>query len=211
LVGTTQRFIEKLEVLLGERGRSKQNSAVLRKELDSLNKVLNSFDGRLSILEGPAAASEAILLYGAETLDQVPTQSDVPIKVTFGSPQGANDDPVILDADGTLRMNMSVPNRVTVSINVSRTGMAGIVRFGFRPVLDGVPITKPKIVTLDNRNTVYSGLFFLPFSLPPGSIFHMDMMRDSSGSSDGGLYTQEFVNTDWDDVPSAEIFVTAVS
>lgn len=169
---------------------------------DSNNTKNFSVSGILS-LASPAAT---LVLEAASFNPQVPAVLDAPIQVEFGPAQGTVSDPVMLSATGDIKFNQAGLYLVTGFGNFERQGASGGTTVtAFLPFIDGAPAAQTKAVELDKTGFMVPYEQTVPINIPEGgAVLTYEIMRDSSGIDEGGLYPHP-IGGPWTDVPSAEV------
>lgn len=150
------------------------------------------------------------VLVAADTTNQTPSALDTPLQVKFGSAQGTVSDPVSLDASGVITFNQAGLYLFNGYANIERVGSSGgVAILLFRPLLNGVQADVIKMVEMDAPDIASPYEVTLPLTVSEGDQLTYEIMRDSSGVNEGGLYTH--VNAGpWDDIPSVAIKIFKV-
>jgi len=151
------------------------------------------------------------LLSGSEFTNQLPSGLNTPLQVKFGAAQGDSNSVVQLAANGTLTFNQNGLYFVDVYLNFERQGPSGGTSITlFRELVNDVQVGPVKSVDLTTTGISVPFEAFVPITTggtyPIGSTVKFQILRDSSGVDEGGLYTQA-TSSSWDDVPSAFIEV----
>lgn len=150
------------------------------------------------------------VLTAADTTNQVPSAIDTPLQVKFGSAQGTVSDPVSLDASGTITFNDAGLYLFNGFANFERQGSSGgVAVILFRVLINDVQSGVTKMVELDQVGLSIPYEVTFPLSMSQGDTLKYQILQDSTGVSEGGLYTH--VNgSSWDDVPSTAINIFKV-
>jgi hypothetical protein len=152
------------------------------------------------------SASATSVLYAFSTVNQAPSVLDTPLQVTFGAAQNTATDPVMLDASGNITFNQTGMYLFNGFSNIERQGSSGGVSvLLFRALIDGVQAGVVKGFDLSSTGIM------IPYEITTiiniteaGTVLTWEILRDSSGVNQGGMYTHTASST-WDDVPSAQI------
>lgn len=151
------------------------------------------------------------LLSGSELTNQLPSGLDSPLQVKFGAAQGDSSSAVQLSADGTLTFNQNGLYLIDIYLNFERLGSSGGTSITlFRELINDVQVGPIKAVDLATTGISIPFETLVPITAggtyPIGSTVKFQILRDSSGVDEGGLYTQA-TSSSWDDVPSAFVEV----
>lgn len=139
--------------------------------------------------------------------DQQPSATNSPIQLEFGAAQFSASDPVSIDALGALTINTAGTYRIKISLAYGRTGGSGTSELYFRALVNGTQAGQ------SIHAKVGSADVYLPYSdeawltLPAATVITYEMIRDSSGSNSGGLFTSNPVTSGWNDNPCAALRV----
>ena len=152
------------------------------------------------------SASATSVLYAFSTVNQAPSVLDTPLQVTFGAAQNTATDPVMLDALGNITFNQTGMYLFNGFGNIERQGSSGGVSvLLFRALIDGVQAGVVKGFDLSSIGIMipYETTTIINIT-EVGTVLTWEILRDSSGVNQGGMYTHTASST-WDDVPSAQI------
>ena len=148
-----------------------------------------------------------LVLQGKSNVNQEPAELGEVLQVTFGAAQGTISDPVQLLADGTIVFNESGLYLFNGYGNFERVGSSGGVSVtAFRALLNGVAIMPPKAVELDTPGVMIPYELTVPINATAGDELVWEIMRDSSGVNQGGLYTHALLDG-WGTVPSTDVAI----
>jgi hypothetical protein len=150
-------------------------------------------------------------LYATQVLNgvsfniQAPSALNTPLIVEFGAAQGSPSTPVQLDAFGKVTFNESGLYFVNGFGSVERQGSSGGVSILlFRTRLNGIQISSTKGFHLDTPNLPTEYEVTIPFQATAGDVLWFEIMRDSSGTNQGGVYPHTVLGG-WSNVPSSQI------
>ena len=152
------------------------------------------------------SASATSVLYAFSTVNQAPSVLDTPLQVTFGAAQNTATDPVMLDALGNITFNQTGMYLFNGFGNIERQGSSGGVSvLLFRALIDGVQAGVVKGFELNTTGVMFPYETTIVINITEvGTVLTWEILRDSSGVDQGGMYTHTASST-WDDVPSAQI------
>jgi len=152
------------------------------------------------------SASATSVLYAFSTVNQAPSVLDTPLQVTFGAAQNTATDPVMLDALGNITFNQTGMYLFNGFSNIERQGSSGGVSvLLFRALIDGVQAGVVKGFDLSSIGIMFPYETTTIINITEvGTVLTWEILRDSSGVNQGGMYTHTASST-WDDVPSAQI------
>jgi hypothetical protein len=150
----------------------------------------------------------ATLVLSAEsTINQVPSELDTPLQVTFGAAQGTGASPVQLLSNGSIVFNQAGLYLFNGFANFERQGSSGGVTVTlFRALKNGIQILPTKGVELNTTGVMIPYELTIPFNAEAGDILTWEIMRDSSGVNQGGLYIHTSLGG-WSNVPSADVAI----
>ena len=155
--------------------------------------------------ESNLSLSSSLLLSSSSTVDQTPSALDTVLQVTFGAASGTPSDPVQLAADGTITFNEAGLYLFNGFGNFERQGSSGGVSVTlFRALINGSQVGVIKAVELDSTGVMIPYEVTTPIQASAADTLTWEILRDSSGVNQGGLYTHTNLSA-WDDVPSASI------
>lgn len=146
------------------------------------------------------------VLNGVSTVNQEPSGLDSPFQVSFGAAQYTASDPVMIDAAGTVTFNQTGLFLLNAYGNLERQGSSGgVCVVLFRLLINDVQSGCVKGFELDSTGIMFPYELTIPLNIAvAGTTLKFQIMRDSSGVDQGGLYIHETLGG-WSDVPSAEI------
>lgn len=173
-------------------------------DVDDLNATKNFTVGQVVSLAN-ANLNATQVLNGISTSSQLPSGLDSPLIVEFGAAQGSPSTPVQLDGFGKITFNESGLYFINGFGSVERQGSSGGVSvLLFRAMLNGIQVSATKGFHLDSTGIDIPYEVSIPFVASAGDIFWFEIMRDSGGVDEGGLYSHPSSNG-WPRVPSSQI------
>lgn len=147
------------------------------------------------------------VLNATDTHNQTPSGLDTPLQVTFGIAQGTGTDPVMVDVSGNITFNESGIYLFNGYSNFERQGSSGgNAVIAFRALLNGVQAGVTKMVELKDVGTGVPYDLTLPINATAGDVLTWEIMRDSSGVDQGGLYAHTLLGG-WSNVPSVSVSI----
>lgn len=174
-------------------------------EVSSSNETKNYTIGSIAALCASTFEFTSVLS-AQSTVNQLPSGLNSALQVSFGSAQGTSGDAVMIDANGTITFNQTGLYLVNGYGNIERQGSSGGVTVTlFRFLINGVQYGSTKGVELDSTGVMFPYELTIPITITTaGTTMTFEIMRDSSGVNNGGLYTHTNLGG-WSNVPSAEV------
>ena len=176
-------------------------------EVSSSNETKNYTIGSIAALCASVFEFTPVLV-ATSTVNQLPSGLDNPLQVSFGAAQGTSGDAVMIDATGLITFNQIGLYLINGYGNIERQGSSGGVTVTlFRFLVNGVQSSSTKGVELDSTGVMFPYELTIPINITTaGTTMSFEIMRDSSGVNNGGLYTHTNLGG-WSNVPSAEISI----
>jgi len=176
-------------------------------EVSSSNETKNYTIGSIAALCASVFEFTPVLV-ATSTVTQLPSGLDNPLQVSFGAAQGTSGDAVMIDANGLITFNQTGLYLINGYGNIERQGSSGGVTVTlFRFLVNGVQSSTTKGVELDSTGVMFPYELTIPINITTaGTTMSFEIMRDSSGVNNGGLYTHTNLGG-WSNVPSAEISI----
>lgn len=143
-------------------------------------------------------------IYGASTASsQAPTTTNTALQVEFGPAQSNTD--CSLGVDGTITFNTAGQYIVKCDLGVGRAVGTGSAVLFIRVKKNGAQLRNSKSFTLTDLSTVisYSDTIFIDAAI--GDYITFEIIRDSSGINDGGLYQTTPSASGWNISPTASV------
>jgi hypothetical protein len=151
------------------------------------------------------AGYKQIFTAGSTAASQLPTTLGTAVNVEFGAAQSyAN---ATLSVGGTITFVNAGDYLVNAVFNVGKTNLAGDSVLLIRPVLGGTA-GLPKVFKLTATNATISQDVTFAYTAAAGATLRFEMVRDSLGVNDGGLYGITPATSGWVLSPSAAITVS---
>ena len=184
------------------------NDKVIGTDADSNNETKNFLISDISAyISGGISANLAVtnVLNASGTDNQVPSGLDTLLQVQFGTAQGTIADPVMVDGLGNVTFNESGIYLINGYASFERQGSSsGSAVIAFRALINGVQAGATKVVELRQTETIIPYDLTIPINATAGDVLTWEIMRDSSGVDQGGLYSHTLLGG-WSNVPSATL------
>lgn len=179
-------------------------------DVDNMNATKNFTIAQVVSLANANLAATQVL-NGTSFVTQAPSALDTPLIVSFGAAQGSSSTAVQLDAFGKVTFNEDGLYFINGFGSVERQGSSGgVAILLFRARLNGVQVSATKGFHLDTTGIDIPYEVTIPFQANAGDIFWFEIMRDSSGTNQGGLYGHTS-SGGWPNVPSSQIQIWKLS
>lgn len=149
------------------------------------------------------------VLSGRSYVSQSPSTTDTSLQLTFGPAVSATD--AALDAAGNLTILTAGTYQIVFVLRLARTSATGEALLGARWKVNGSTVGGPTAIRLAN------GGFSVPFSFTTTRSFSVndvitaEIIRDSTGVNNGGVFPADFVAADWQDAASAVVIVNKLN
>jgi hypothetical protein len=159
------------------------------------------------------ASSAEIVLDGQDFTDITPTGlgSAGAVVVTYGAAQNTGSDPVMMDANGLITFNEGDTYWLSFYFQFGRSTSSGTSHLVLRNLVNGFPAGSPIAAKAINSAVLIPSEFHIPLTVPAGTTLQGQIMRDSSGTNNGGLVTYAVDETadNWSvlNAPSTRIIV----
>lgn len=153
-------------------------------------------------------AVEKVLDAESTAASQLPSGTDTPLLVEFGPAQFGPSDPVQIDGTGVITVNEAGLYYVRAEFSFGRSGGASTAILHFRSLLNDVQDHHTVSVQLSSATAVHTNVDTNWYNLEAGDTLKFQVMRDSAGNNDGGLYKTDPTLAGWLDSPSARVVIT---
>lgn len=154
-----------------------------------------SVQGYTTVLSGRSVAAS-----------QQPAAVGTPLKVEFGPLQTTAD--VSLSATGDVTFITGGQYLIDLFFRFGRTTAAGDAYIFQRLLLDGAQVLNSNAVRLGSQEIVVPFSAAIPFTVLAGQVFSVQIMRDSTGINNGGLFQLTPALSGWAAAPSATIVIS---
>lgn len=167
-----------------------------------------AFQSYTDLTNKPTLIGYRQVLTGFSTAaSQSPTAVDTPLQVEFGA--GVVTADATLASNGLLTLNTPGDYIITLFLRFGRTSGAGAAILLNRFLINGVQGLNSNALKIGDQDTI------IPFStslnvqsISGGSTFQLQIMRDSAGINNGGLFRVLPTVAGWNLSPSATIVVS---
>jgi hypothetical protein len=137
---------------------------------------------------------------------QAPAALDTPLQVEFGA--GVATAAATLAANGTLTFNIAGDYIVTLFLRFGRTAGPGTSILLNRFLINGVQGLNSNAVKLPDQDSIIPFSTSLNVAATAGMTFQLQIMRDSAGINNGGLFRILPTVASWNLCPSATVVVS---
>lgn len=136
---------------------------------------------------------------------QLPAGLDIPLQIEFGPAVSTTD--VDLSAAGVLTINTTGTYRIKVSVELGRSAGAGTAILFLRAIVNGTQAGRSIVYKLSSSTVTKSFNDEAWLTLPGGTTIAYEIIRDSAGNNDGGLFEEAPTVLSWNSAPTAAIRV----
>lgn len=145
-------------------------------------------------------------LFNANNSNILPSAVDTPIIAGFSST--VSNSFVTIDSSGTITCNSTGYYTIKFSYNFGRSTATGNAVLAARVLVNDVQVgyTRSAVLAANSNSRYIEDVVYL--DLNAGDVVKVQIMRDSSGTNDGGLYAVAITPAAWTDVPSFSVAVT---
>lgn len=178
----------------------------------TLNQVLKSNGDATTSFVNPNTLpniSVASILEGQSFITQNPIALDTPYQVLWGSAVSNAD--CSIASNGVVTINTTGLYSITFNLNFGRSNNVGISKLVARLETNGTPTGFVQVCQMDTSTNIspFNGTVLRSFSTT--NIITLQLLRDSTGANDGGLYTFDPVLAGWSNSPSAAIRIQRIA
>lgn len=155
----------------------------------------------------PALVGYRQVLSGfSSAASQAPSAVDTPLQIEFGAGSSATD--ATLASNGTLTFNTAGEYIVTLFLRFGRTSGAGTAILLNRFLVNGVQGLNSNALKIPDQDTIIPFSTSLALTVAAGTTFQLQIMRDSAGINNGGVFRVLPTVASWNLAPSATIVVS---
>lgn len=129
-----------------------------------------------------------------------PSAVDTPLQATFDSTVSNTD--ISMNSDGTITINTTGLYTFAFNMNFGRSNNTGTSIVVARLLINDVQFGYTQAHVQNATNNIRPIRIDLTLSLTAGDTLKIQIMRDSAGTNDGGLFAQAVTVGSWGDVPS---------
>ncbi len=148
----------------------------------------------------------SVLTSASTVTSQQPTAVNTPLQVEFGA--GVTTADATLDNTGVLTFNQAGDYFITVFLRYGRTTSAGQAILFNRFLVNGAQILNSNVVKLPDQDIVVPFSATLAYTATAGDTVKMEIMRDSAGVNNGGLFRIVPTAAGWNPAPSATLVLS---
>lgn len=158
------------------------------------------------LVNKPVVAGYKQVLYGSSNASsQAPAATNTPLQIEFGAVQNLTD--VSLASNGTLTFNTSGDYLLIVFMRFGRTSGTGTAIIFNRLLYNDVQALNSNSLKLPDQDIIIPFSATIPVSALENATFKVQIMRDSAGVNNGGLYQLSPSLAGWNVSPSASLIV----
>jgi hypothetical protein len=158
------------------------------------------------LVNKPAQVGYQLVLSGFSSAgSQNPSALDTPLQVEFGA--GTATTNATLNSSGTLTFNVAGDYIITLFLRFGRTSGAGTAILLNRFLINGVQGLNSNALKIPDGDSVIPFSTSLNLTATAGMTFQLQIMRDSAGINNGGLFRILPTVASWNLSPSATIVV----
>lgn len=159
------------------------------------------------LVDKPVVVGYRQVLTGFSTAaTQNPSAVDTPLQVEFGS--GVSTTDATLASNGTLTINTAGDYNIGIFLRFGRTSGAGSAILLSRVLVNTNQILNTNSLKLGDQDTVIPFSANFNLQAAAGAIFQLQIMRDSTGINNGGLFRILPTAAGWNLSPTATIVVS---
>ena len=163
-------------------------------------------DGAGAITWQSKLAKMETVLDGQDATAQAPTAVDTLLQVKFGPAISATE--FTLDAAGALTCLVTGDYLIQMTFRFGRTTGTGTAQTVLRYLIDGVVVGNSVSAVMGTAAEVIPYGITAPFTMTAGQVLTVEIIRDSSGANDGGLYAFTPTPAGWNVAPSALVRIS---
>ncbi len=187
-----------LQTAFPDNGSGLITPSVLR---DQQTDIIDSFaallDDRVSVI---------VVAVGSHAADQGPTATDTSHQVLFGAGGTITGD-MTINADGSVTCGTTGSYLFFTNLTYGRSSGVSFAEIFIRILIDGAQVGGSGINRFNNADTRLTKSVTFTQNLTAGDVFTMEIVRDSTGDDDGGLFVSNPTAAGWEDVPSSSIAI----
>ena len=147
-----------------------------------------------------------IVALGNHTIDQGPSAVDTAYTVLFG-PGGSVTGDMVINPNGTWTCNTTGDYFFSMNLTYGRTTSSGTAQMHIRVLLNGAQVGGSGDNYFTNANDKLTKGNSFVFSLTATDIVTIQLIRDSTGTNNGGLIASSPTAPGWAITPSATIAI----
>lgn len=153
----------------------------------------------------PTSSGYQAKLSAFSSVNQSPSAVNTPLQITFGPAQTTAD--VSISAAGVITFNTSGNYLIDIFLRFGRSTSTGSAIILNRILKNGAQILNSNGLLLSAAAQTIPFSAAIPLTMAAGDTMTMEVVRDSAGANDGGLFVVSPTIAGWNIVPSATIVV----
>lgn len=185
----------------------------------TLNQVLKSNgDGTTffgSVAYSELAAVPAPVGYQPELVSvsvvasQAPTTTNTPLQITFGNTATSADGKVTINSSGQITFNTTGYYAVDLYVQAGRTTSTGVANLFTRYLYNGAETFPAQCISMNAEIITVPYALNIKVKATAGDTLVFQVVRDSTGTNDGGLYQNVPATSGWQASPSAMVVISS--
>lgn len=148
-------------------------------------------------------------LESSSLVSQSPVALDTAIQVNFGAASSNSD--VSITAGGNITFTTSGLYFITFNLNFGRSASTAIAALAARLLLNGNQTGITQACRIDTSTDIVPFNASLLRKMTAGDVLSVQLIRDSVGTNDGGLFPLDPVTAGWATAPSAAVRVQKIA
>jgi len=163
-----------------------------------------------SIIDVGNVTTTTVLAGFSTVSSQEPLGQDIELDIEFGNASGSPASPVQLSNTGELTFNQAGSYQVRVILQYGRTGSQSQADLHARAVLNGVQFGNSVSASVDTAGILIASSITSTVNASIGDTLSYQLIRDSSGANQGGLFSSTVTAAGWNFSPSASIIIERI-
>lgn len=165
---------------------------------------------------GSAAFLPAVGITSTEFMDQFsvatsqqPSGTDTPLQIEFGA-EKLGTGFIDLATNGTFTVIKTATYAFAFTFNIGRDSGVGTANLFLRGLINGVQDGPSLGISMDSAATIQVVRSRGTRALTAGDVVKIELIRDSSGNDDGGLFLIDPTPATWNSAPTASVTLSEV-
>lgn len=154
---------------------------------------------------GNITVVQTLVMQASSFVTQQPGALDDPLQLTFGGAQATPE--FDLNASGALTTLVTDEYQFRFLLNFGRQGQGTAAVMFARLLINGVAAGNSVWCRLDTDNIVIPATFQTVVAVTAGDVITAEIIRDSAGTSAGGVFTASPTLVGWADAASCQITI----
>lgn len=151
-------------------------------------------------------AVSAVAIDSESYVDQNPSATNTPLQVSFGGASATTY--ASLAADGLITILQTGYYEFRVRLNVGRSTSTGVSNTLARLLVNGSQVGPTQSLKLNGVQFNIPLEFTFALTLPATTQITFQILRDSSGANDGGIFAFDPTPAGWNNAASADLLIT---